>query len=269
MSPDTLINDPTAVTGVMIREEAPPRLMREGGSMPNLPDATEGDQSHDIAAPPNREPSEERQLTPAEESLQIHQTVQQIQDDHVRIEALGVLYEAERLALSGIQSAILTTVVSLLTYIGILGGFLSAMEDVSSLIVPYLPLPAWALGIFFVVQLGQLQAHAKSIKIIERDVVESAGLTPQARFVGTGSERRWTKLSSATPATFVFYATFFISLAIITAVSFNKVVDHYSYWPWTLTMAAVVYLVLTLGIAASIRKLLRAITYPDLDDPED
>lgn len=122
---------------------------------------------------------------------------------------------------------------------------------------------------FFVVQLGQLQVRSKSIEIIEKGAVEAAGLAPLARFVGTGSKRRWTTLSSATPSTFVFYATFFVSLGIITDVTFGRVVSYYQYWPVTLTFAALLYLVLIRGIAVSVKKLLVAITHPDLNDPDD
>lgn len=60
--------------------------------------------------------------------------------------------------------------------------------------------------------------------------------------MGTGAERRRTKLSSATPATFVLCAIFFLSLAIITAVSFTRVIEHHGHWPWTLDLAVAVYL---------------------------
>jgi len=209
-----------------------------------------------------------RRPSAADDALEHLGTARGIRNPHLRMEALGILYEAERLSMSSIMTSILTTTVSLLTYIGVLGGFLASMEDISSLTVPYLPLPAWGLGVYFVVQLWQLQAHGRSVRIIEADVVDAAGLAPQARFVGTGAERRWTKLTSATPATFVFYATFFLSLVIVTAVSFGKVLDHYGHWPWTLTLAAVLYTLLTLGIAASFIKLLRVIAHPELDVPD-
>ena len=124
---------------------------------------------------------------------------------------------------------------------------------------------------YFVVQLGQLQAHGRSVRIIEAHVVQAAGLSDQARFVGTGAERRWNKLASATPSTFVFYATFFLSLVIVTLVTFSKVLGHYHYWPWNLTLATLLYVLLLLGIAAALVKLVRVLLHPELDvpDPED
>lgn len=212
-----------------------------------------------------------RRGSQAEDALEFLATAQDIEGPALRIQALGILYEAERLSMNSISTSILTTTVALLTYIGVLGGFLSSMEDISSLTVPYLALPAWGLGVFFVIQLGQLQAHGRSVRIIEAHVVAAAGLSPQARFVGTGAERRWTKLASATPSTFVFYLTFFLSLVIVTGVTFGKVLSHYHYWPWTLTVAVVVYALLTTGIAVALAKLVRVLTHPELDvpDPED
>ncbi|WP_043536167.1 hypothetical protein [Actinomyces polynesiensis] len=145
------------------------------------------------------------------------------------------------------------------------------MEDISSLTVPHLALPAWGLGVFLVIQLGQLQAHWRSVRIIEAHVVAAAGLSTQGRFVGTGAELRWTKLASATPSTFVFYLTFFLGLVIVTGVTFGKVFSHYHHWPWTLTVAVVVSALLTAGIAVALAKLVRVLTHPKLDvpDPED
>lgn len=207
----------------------------------------------------------------AEESLEFLDTALRIQEPSLRIRALGILYEAERQGMGSISTSILTTTVALLTYIGVLGGFLIAMEDVSSLTVPYLALPAWGLGVFFVIQLGQLQAHGRSVRIIEAHLVDAAGLSPQAHFVGTGAERRWNKLASATPSTYVLYSTFFLSLLIVTAVTFAKVVSHYHRWPWTLSVAGVLYAVLLAGIAVGLTKLVRVLAHPELDlpDPED
>ena len=131
-----------------------------------------------------------RRPTTADESPEILGTARAIKDPELRMDAQGIVHEAAWLSMSSISTSILTTTVALLTSIGVLGGFLSSMEDISSHIVPYLPLPAWGLGVFFVVQLGQLQAHGRSVQIIERDLVQAAGPAPQARFVETGAERR-------------------------------------------------------------------------------
>ena len=58
---------------------------------------------------------------------------------------------------------------------------------------------------------------------------------------------------------------------IVTGVTFGKVLSHYHYWPWTLTVAVVVYALLTTGIAVALAKLVRVLTHPELDvpDPED
>ena len=97
-----------------------------------------------------------RRTSQSEDALEFLATAQDIEDPALRIQALGILYEAERLSMNSISTSILTTTVALLTYIGVLGGFLSSMEDISSFTVPYLALPAWGLGVFFVIQLGQL-----------------------------------------------------------------------------------------------------------------
>lgn len=229
----------------------------------------DGPHDHPRPTPGRTDPI--RHSSDAEEALVHLATARRIPDPMLRMRALGILYESERRSMNAISTSILTTTVSLLTYIGVLGGFLTSMEDISSLGVPYLALPAWGLGVYFVVQLGQLQAHGRSVRIIEAHVVAAAGLSAQARFVGTGAERRWNKLASATPSTFVFYTTFFLSLVIVTLVTFSKVLGHYHYWPWSLTIASILYALLLLGIAAGLVKLVRVLIDPELDipDPED
>jgi hypothetical protein len=104
--------------------------------------------------------------------------------DEAQVAAIVGLYQSERADNMSIGSAVMAVIGGAIAYVG-LTSLAGAPNQVfgNASILPFLPLPLWALVIYQSVLIGISMLRASSIRILEERLVEAAGLAASVRSI--------------------------------------------------------------------------------------
>lgn len=108
--------------------------------------------------------------------------------DPDRVAALAALYQAERQDLTGILAQSIALVGLSLTYMAILGALVSSDTfQLGPVALGWISGPVWMLIAFHALLLALTMAHGQSVAIIERRLVDTAGLEASAGAIGAAA----------------------------------------------------------------------------------
>jgi hypothetical protein len=194
--------------------------------------------------------------------------------------AIQTLYSAERAMGIALHASTLYTTIANLTYLGVVLGLwfgrsnevVTLANGVSEIVLVHLPpavllivpLPAWALASYHVVQFAMVTAHGHSISLLERELVRGAGLTGRRNEIGSRAEELRTNVTLGGPAMIVVsilaYGVAFFGVLGLAVVCVLQIVDARG-WSngWTISAIAI-NSIAALSVACGFRSASRQLT---------
>lgn len=174
-----------------------------------------------------------------------------------RQSAIETLYAAERSMGMALHTSTLYTTIANLTYLGvILGLWFGSSKGVTTLpdgasqlslihlppgALIVLPIPAWGLASYHVVQFAMVTSHGHSIAVLEKELVIAAGYAARRDEIGSRAEELSTNVKmKQNPAMFIVtllaYGVAFVGVVGFAAVCLLQIVEVFGWRSgWSIT----------------------------------